>query len=614
MPPIASAPIYERLWKLSEQAPVYARNGKRVGSPGSSTDPGAGGQSSPDQTVSDGLTERRIVDALHLDVLGERDNGTIVVLFASHESRRKTVEIREPDRLSYAKLLQVAGPPVREMVDESGGEESHSRFSMSQVRNAICYLAGERRISDQTLSSVGCWQPVDEAGDDVPGVVAVGAGESAVWDEEKLERIVKPRAGGRLLHLSSSEPWYHFRQLAANLERCTPEWAKNTAEEAIALFGRWRWRHHSHSPTVVTGLVLASWVQTLWAWRPQIAITGASKTGKSTLFEALGGLFDGLALRSSDSTAAGIRQALQTSAKVVLCDEFENSRYRDDILKMLRNASRGDESLRGTTGSQKGLRFVLRHIVWVAAIEVGLKRAPDRNRFICLELIHPKPEDRGKLTTPPAAELHDLGQRLLAVAVRNITPAKALALRLKAHKVEGIDSRVIESYAVPAAILAISCGWSESEADGLLKEMLMTSPPEDQNASDEEDLLEAIVRASVRIDREIKTVAELINDGGLDATQSLERHGLCLAYSRTGPRATEYEPDTLFMDHKDIGTKLLKGTSWEGQNLGTILQRVAGAVLERRRVAGRRTYGVSLPMDFLRREVLGTNEDESHLF
>ena len=40
----------------------------------------------------------------------------------------------------------------------------------------------------------------------------------------------------------------------------------------------------------MSGLVLATWVQSLWAWRPRIDVLGATNTGKSMLCAALAGL------------------------------------------------------------------------------------------------------------------------------------------------------------------------------------------------------------------------------------------------------------------------------------------------------------------------------------
>src|SRR5262249_25141611 len=159
-----------------------------------------------------------------------------------------------------------------------------------------------------------------------------------------------------------------------------------------------------------TGLVLATWIQTLWPWRPQVSITGASRAGKSTLFDTVSGLFGKLTLASSGSTAAGIRQATKSSAKVIFVDEFEAKKHRAEVLEMLRSSGGGTPTLRGTT-KHRSLGFKLRHIVWVAGIESGLRRDRDRTRFIGLELVKLPPDQHGGLEIPSEFELADLGQR-----------------------------------------------------------------------------------------------------------------------------------------------------------------------------------------------------------
>ena len=135
-------------------------------------------------------------------------------------------------------------------------------------------------------------------------------------------------------------------------------------------------------------------------------------------------IFGKLAIKSSGSSAAGLRQAIGNSSKIVLCDEFEDSKHRAETLQMIRASGRGDKILRGTT-NQHGTGFGLKHIVWVAAIEVHLNRAPDKNRFIRLELSKAAAADRSqKLKLPSSGQLADLGQRLLAVAIRYAIPVR----------------------------------------------------------------------------------------------------------------------------------------------------------------------------------------------
>ena len=560
---------------------------------------------------TDGEYERRTVDALFLDVLGETPSGSVMV-FASHPSRRRTTEIRDPHKLTYAQLLQISGAPARDNLTESG-EESYGRITVSAARNAICYLAGQRQLTDHTLAESGCWAILGKSGNQESGVVLVGAGEAAIWDADaaQLNQVCVPRAGGRLLSLSGSEAWYNFDQLAADLDHAAdPKWCESVIAESLDIWDRWAWRNDG-APLVLTGLVLATWVQTLWDWRPQVAITGATKTGKSVLFETLAGIFGRLAIRSSKSTEAGIRQRVGTSARVILADEFESSKHRASVLEMIRASSRGDEVLRGTT-SQRGRTFALRHICYVAAVDIGLRRAPDQNRFIQLKLVLPPKHLHGKLCTPPADILHDLGQRLLAIAVRYISAAGPLAASLKAVAIEGADSRAIESYAVPAAIWATACRFSSADSAGLLRQMVQTTTEStgdnDDEANDERELLQAIGASEMRLDRGVScTVSEALSNRGTDFLDGLARYGLAIVEGgRRGPRSDRHlaeDSEFLFLDPRTVERRLLCGTRWADQATDTHLLRLDGAFKTRRWIGKRRPYGVAVPMRIIIPEI-----------
>lgn len=104
------------------------------------------------------------------------------------------------------------------------------------------------------------------------------------------------------------------------------------------------------------------------------------------------------------------------------------------------------------------MQWTLRHIGWIAATETGLTQQPDLNRFIQLHLLKAKAEKKNQLVIPGPQERYKLGQKLLAIAVRYAIASKKLAMDLKTTAAEGIDARVVESHAVPVAIMATACG------------------------------------------------------------------------------------------------------------------------------------------------------------
>ena len=358
-------------------------------------------------------------------------------------------------------------------------------------------------------------------------------------------------------------------------------------------------------PLLITGLILATWVQTIFAWRPLVSIIGESNSGKSVLFETLGGsehqlgIFGKLARLSSKSSEAGVRQEISNSAVIVLCDEFEKSRERDKILEILRSSSRGSYQLKGTA-NQKGTKYRLRHITWVAAIESGLKRAPDINRFIMFELLKAKPGQHGKLRPPSGEVLHRLGQKLLAIAVSRAIEAKQMAIDLKDTPIEDAEARAIESYAVPAAMLATAKRANLEGAQNLLKLLMRLTIEEKELSSDQEDLIDAIMGAEIYISAQegIRTVSQILER----TIETTDTEGGCTALERVGIRRIRSKAILegeikVFMVPKLVVSNLLVKTPWEGQRIDQILRRIDVVQHEQHKIAGRRYWGISITLE-----------------
>lgn len=560
--------------------------------------------------------ERGILSRIKLDVIGERENGTVVVFSLFH---RKMAEIYDVDRLKYPRLLQICGQPAKQSVCESSPDGPSDLIAFSEVKRTIGYVAGYSRLDDSKIAGPGCWLSLNEKEEQENAIILVGSGEGAVLNgDSKLRKVVSPRFGGRVLGLSNAEEWYEFEQLQSYIDNYSQAWAEGVIGEAIALFRRWQWRYQEVSPFVMAGLVLATWVQTTWAWRPQVEINGAKNSGKTTLFHALECFFGNLCELSSKSSAAGLRQCIQQSAKVMISDEFEKSPHRPAILEMIRAAGRGDKIVMGTS-HHVAKRFIVQHMFWIGAIETGLISAVDRSRFISMELVPAETDKAGMLNVPPRQDLHVLGQKLLAIAVRNAVAARRLAIILKTYRQAGVDSRVIENYAVPAAMLATVFGADaganqEAAARQLLSDFLKGVADEDQKMSDEEDLLEVILRANVRLGtNDERTVASMIENNSEICREALERHGIGVVWGRPGKRPAQrigFDDWFLFIDHKDIASKLLfrSGADWSGKAIDKILKRIEGASVKQATIAGRRTLGVWVPLMYVKKNFL---HDES---
>lgn len=573
------------------------------GAEGGGAPPGPDGSGLGDPLLGD----RIILEALGLDVLGEHEDRRVEVF---SEFMSKTDTIQSVSKVTFADLLQICGPVVRSKVHEAN-EEVPGMWHLRVVREAIAVTAGQRRLADNAARGRGAWLGDDDA------IVLVGAGEAAVWNgHTSLHRVTRPRACGLLLDISSKEPWYDHDQLDSYLHQCDQEWAQGVVDELLDILGLWYWRQGPDVAGVVAGLVLATWLQTIWEWRPLVSLTGESMCGKSDLFEVLSGLFGKLGKLATKSSEPGIRQAIGNKAIAMFIDEFESDAHRKRILELLRTSGKGAVQLRGTT-NQKGMVYGLRHIMWVAAVEVGLERDPDRNRFVPLELNMPPKEQHGNITLPAQHVLTELGQKLLAVALVYARQARDIADRLKHHHFPNIPARVVENYSVPVAYLAAISGLSEDAAcNGFLSSVFeRLHGTNTAQISDQHDLMQSILASTVNLGGgQQATVGMLLTqpEAYSDAWDALARVGIGPMLNRDGkrPPGTSWVPDVLFISHGSVKRNLLARTKWEDQSIDQILLRLSGAERRQRVLAGSKPWGITIPWGVIRSEFLGSDEPQ----
>lgn len=587
MPDVERTPrAYADLLALYEAAPVWVRPDKsqQTGGPGGTVPTTADG--SPINL--DYFTEQQIADALQIDVLGQTEAGEIEVY---SEHLKRVVKFGGLSRIKYADLGRLFGVPVKRCILQSGSDDVPGMFGIRETLTAIGMLSSRRVLSDETKLGAGVWPVRDEAsGQDQAAVVLVNS-SSAMHFNGTTERISHPRHRGALLHFDSGSPaWYDHDSLAGLLQQASgAKFRETVVDDLICLFRRWRWRGKQDA-TIAAGLVLATWVQAVWAWRPRIDVLGASNTGKSMLCSALAGLFRDLVILTSDTTAAGLRQKICNSARVVIVDEVDAknrakvARQRE-ILEMLRSASRGTAAIRGT-GSGKALEFTLRHLVWVAGISLSYDDQADRNRAVLLNLLPPTKDMAGKLRLPTGDELQALGQRSLAAAVWACQEARCAAVGLKDQRIDGVDQRLIESYAVPAAMLASVLGQSHDDAAALLRSLLEDAQTDSHVEPDESSLVADILGAGVQMEYRRLTVGQAI-EIAIDVTRdSTARDGWRTVLESCGVKLDLGASPRILLSYQLVRRKLLHGTRWQEQPIDQYLRRIEGGESAIRRVGG----------------------------
>lgn len=540
----------------------------------------------PEPTADDYILQKEWLKKIKLEVLYEDDNNKIRVF---SQALRKSSWIDKVEHLQYERLIQIAGPQVKAIVVRQGEQKSGDLVTLQDIKEAIALAASVRRSKANEIG-IGVWQAKAPDGYEIPSLLAVGHASAALLNGDLVPRLLhSPEYEGLVMEFGDEEDWFDYPTLAKHLEQAgSHEWCRRVISDATILFDQWAWRSEV-APELITGMILATWIQTIWTWRPHVAIYGESGAGKSLLFERIAGsndqlgLFGRLAMRQSKSTEAGIRQHVRNKAVVIICDEFESSRDRERILELLRAATRGDDVTRGTS-DQRGRRFRLRHIAWVAATESGLEKQPDRNRFISLEML--RTTDRWE--QPSSQQMVALGQKMLAVAMRWALEAKRLAGELHAKPVPGVDPRIVESYSVPASILAAAVGEDEDTAFRRLVRLMTNVDAEDAGEKDHHRLIEDIMQSHIRMKGgDVATVAQIL------ASDSLwqEHHRLVEAHG------VRYRDQCLLFHKRTLLRTLLKGTEWQGQRIDQLLLRLKGAKRDAQQIDGRVLRVVNVPWE-----------------
>lgn len=603
--------------------------------------------------------ERTLLDRLQLDVLSIHN--TIGVKLFSRFNRRVSV-VPDISRVTDDHLTMIAGKPATEWLAASTEDADAGKYTLKDVQRALAIVASYVGYTGDKTKGVGCWKL--ESRNRPPSVVVVGNNEAAIYAPPPSSNGSThpspaagtyalhnhPRCGDLLLNFEQHEdrPWIDLRKLGSLIQQAAdPAFTSATLDEAVSLFCLWKWKGKTCPPAMV-GLVLATFVQTIWEWRPQVNITGASKSGKSVLFGALADIFHGLAHLTLDATAAGVRDFIGDSATIILHDEFDARTERKhgrqtEILEMIRASGMGGGSLRSSS-SRKAHSSRLNHIFWMSGIDFGSDDEADRNRVIAFELLRPSAE----IVPPSMHDLRELGQRLLAIAVRHAIPAAALAPSLLRQWAEyarspqattterRVDSRVIQSYAVPAAMLAVCKGYVPLN---ILRELVMGSIPEEPSiAKDHEMMLSDILAAKVMDLPDHPTVSQLIDkvlttwaidgsgriDGGDSATEAiLESNGIAVAKYTPGDveRLVKAHTDKsdgsvaavneiagrgcLAVSHKAVVSHLFRNNRGAtGRSVDQILLRAPLAVRSQRKIGGANARCVLVPLLWLYDEFL----------
>ncbi len=548
--------------------------------------------------------DRKILKDIGLVYCCETEN-TDIEVFSS--AIRKFSTIRDPGKLTYSKLLQIAGYPAVKMVRQADGEEGKP-YSLSEVKNAIAIVAGAGKRGSEKLGQ-GIWRLGDQT-------VLVNGGHIAIYDGGRFWKEVSAIHGDHVFELGTDEEWFSFEQVSDWISRESRDWIFDSMLELCRILEQWCFKipDKNEDPSIcaeiLASLIVASWIQSFWNFRPMTFLLGESNCGKSTLFQLLigeesnpldKGLMGSLAIHSANQSAAGIRQSAERSSRPVFVDEFEKGKHRTEILELLRGASRGSQSIRGTAG-QKAVTTKLAFMAWAASTESGLVKQVDQNRWISIQMVKPGQDKMGKLKLPNIQELDHLRNRLIAAAVVIGSEARSMVDTLMARRPKHVDHRICQIFAVPAAVFACMTGLPvDSSVDSfarMLKVFDLETLERDQDAT-----LDVILTSKIRIGHAEKSLLSLIQQtqnqftpGSIENEEVLATHGVRII------------DKWAFINPKIVSRELLRNSAMEGVKVDELLMRLPGAERAMKRISGKPMRGVLIPL------VVILPPDESEMF
>jgi pyruvate/2-oxoglutarate dehydrogenase complex dihydrolipoamide acyltransferase (E2) component len=543
----------------------------------------------------------RILDAAYEQALGQfyaRMDAVLTVVGELPDARAalfnpttKTLRAFRLRDFWYEDLLQLCGEECRKLIaapkakpmpipDLKGPDgQCVDQAQFEDLRRSMAVKAGAVKLGELERVGNGIWPA---------GTCLLLVGDTVIMlNADGTTRVIgTPVDGGCFIERDGNRKTLPVSKLLAATEPYDPKVVRCKTLAAYKLLAQWNLKCKTDA-WLVLALALATMMQAVWLWRPQVWITGPTNAAKTLLMKFLLRLMGGTAKRMEGRCSeAGIRQDVGVHSEQLLIDEFDTNEphHRVNILELLRSAGPKGVVIKGTPGHVP-VRFRVVLMAWIASIEVPLERAADANRFIVLEL----DELKQHIEAPQAAGVEELGFELMAALLKVAPRARELEAKLGAVAMPGVQGRIVQNFAVPSAVLGALWGLNDRNAEKLLRHFVGQHATNEivPRQSDEEQLMNAILSSQVRgrLGDTTTVGVELLrtDTGGLE----LESHGI----RRMGP--------WVFLEPNAVRRHLLQGTKWANLNIRTILLRVPGAKPDQQRLAGQRPHGISIPCSVL---------------
>jgi hypothetical protein len=287
---------------------------------------------------------------------------------------------------------------------------------------------------------------------------------------------------------------------------------KSAFEKLLGIVRQWTWPT-KEACKYVTAAIMLSVMQHSMLWRPIVYVAGPRFSGKTTLFEVIEKIFNGLALKREKMTAHALLQEFGNSGRIIILDEFEKYRHDDAVLEMLKICGRGGTKSSGTPG-QCALEFKMHHLAWLGSIYVTLNDEAQRSRAVRFDLNR---HSNNPPEIPSNAKLKKLGAEIVAGMIKcwPIISERYFYYKANTNKF-GCDGRTVENLSYMLGLIGIVDGVPPEQIPEFLKAPIIR---------EHETILNLITTSQIRDGQHINTVSELLADT-FSHHNHLERNGL----------------------------------------------------------------------------------------
>ena len=378
--------------------------------------------------------------------------------------------------------------------------------------------------------------------------------------------------------------------------------------ELLDVLGTWSWQRPAIDPQFLLGFIGAMILGGALDWRPLCWITGEPGTGKSTLHRLFDGILgDQAIIRSSDTTAAGVYQALGYSSLPVEIDELEaeaDGRKSEAVIKLARKAASGGVVLRGSD-SHRGQDFTARSCFLFSSIVVPPLTPAERSRMLLLEL------DELAGATPPDMTPTRLEAMGRALRRRLLDGWPRFRQTLEAYREQAVTmghgGRGADQWGTLGACADLLLYDAPPDGDSLgawgrqLARMTVVEGGED--VPDWRQCLDHLLTQQLDAGRGAprRLVENLIAEAGAELGGLGEANALLGAWGLQVVEADGRKWLAVTRTHTMLA-QLFQGTAWAGRPGASrpwvqAARRVPGSVVSRRRFASRNVHCVLLPLE-----------------